>query len=215
MSIIRNCLVHSPFMTGFEALDDKRRFGSRPSSSMQYIRDPSTLLAQSAPSTLETHPMPPPNPLSHSEAIEKFNVCYLKKSVDLNTTLTVSQGIVAQLESVLAQTPQISLSALPPNHDIRNLLRRILQIASECADRSQTPLLLSQKLVQHLYKTTSQLGRDVYAALLEQLCRAFDEVAKQAIPWLLFADDDVSVGNKTCVQLFSTLCFSASSIFLL
>jgi hypothetical protein len=91
----------------------------------------------------------------------------------------------------MVQLPIQSLSALPPNHDIRHLVRQILYLAAEAVDRQRTPLMMSQKIVQLLYKTPSQLGREVYVALLEQLCHSFEDVAKEAITWLLYADDEV------------------------
>jgi CCR4-NOT transcription complex subunit 1 len=91
----------------------------------------------------------------------------------------------------MAQLPIQSLTVLPPNHDIRHLVRQILYLAAEAADRQRTPLMMSQKIVQLLYKTPSQLGREVYVALLEQLCHSFEDVAKEAITWLLYADDEV------------------------
>ena len=51
---------------------------------------------------------------------------------------------------------------------------------------------MSQKIVQLMYKTTSQLGREIYVAILDQLCHAFEEVAKEAISWLIYSDDEVS-----------------------
>ena len=57
---------------------------------------------------------------------------------------------------------------------------------------------MSQKIVQLLYKTPSQLGREIYAALLDQLCHTFDDVAKEAITWLIYAEDDVSVVVCVC-----------------
>ena len=50
---------------------------------------------------------------------------------------------------------------------------------------------MSQKIVQHLYKTSTQFGRDIYVALLEQHCQSYDEVAKEAINWLVYAEDKV------------------------
>jgi CCR4-NOT transcription complex subunit 1 len=64
-------------------------------------------------------------------------------------------------------------------------------LAAESADRRQTPLHMSQKIVQLTYKTTSQLGREIYVAILDQLCHAFEEVAKEAISWLIYSDDEV------------------------
>lgn len=98
------------------------------------------------------------------------------------------------------QLPITSLSALPSNHDIRHLVRQVLYIAAESVDRHRTPLLMSQKIVQLLYKTSSQLGREIYVALLDQLCHSFEEVAKEAITWLLYAEDEVrSLLGLTCV----------------
>jgi CCR4-NOT transcription complex subunit 1 len=107
----------------------------------------------------------------------------------------------------MIQLPIQSLAALPLNHDIRHLVRQILFIASEAAERHRTPLLMSQKIVQLLYKTPSQLGREVYVALLDRLCHAFEDVAKEAITWLVYAEDEVSALSITL--LLSLTCFSA------
>ena len=58
-------------------------------------------------------------------------------------------------------------------------------------DRRQTPLAMSQKVVQLLYKTTSQLGREIYVAILDQFCHSFEDVAKEAITWLFYSEDEV------------------------
>lgn len=60
------------------------------------------------------------------------------------------------------------------------------------ADRQRTPLFMSQKIVQLLYKTPSQLGREIYVTLLDQLCHSYEDVAKEAINWLIYAEDEVS-----------------------
>ncbi len=95
------------------------------------------------------------------------------------------------LEAVMIQIPVQNFAALPHNHDIRHLVRQVVFIGMECADRQKTPLLLSQKIVQLLYKTPTQLGRDVYVTLLDQLCRTYEDVGKEAINWLLYAEDEV------------------------
>lgn len=91
----------------------------------------------------------------------------------------------------MVQIPTQSLASLPPNHDIRHLVQQVVILADETTDRERTPLMMSQKIVQLLYKTPSQLGREVYVALLDQLCRTFEDVAKEAITWLLYAEDEV------------------------
>src|ERR1700728_3535161 len=106
--------------------------------------------------------------------------------------LSASQVMVNDLEAVLLQLPVQSLAALPLNHDIRHLVRQILYLAVEAVERHRTPLWMSQRIVQLLYKAPTQLGREVYVALLEELCHSFEDVAKEAINWLLYAEDEVS-----------------------
>lgn len=140
--------------------------------------------------------------LSHADIMDRFNVsssCHRGRSV-ADPGL---KAFVKDLEAVLPQLPIQSLAALPPNHEIRQLLREILFLAASSADRQRTPLLMSQKIVQLLYKTTTQLGREIYAALLDQLCHSFDDVAKEAINWLIYAEDEVSIPsdyNASCAN---------------
>lgn len=91
----------------------------------------------------------------------------------------------------MLQLPVQTLAALPPNHDVRYILRQILVIAASAGEQQRTPLMMSQKIVQLLYKTPSALGREVYVTLLDQLCQAFEDVGKEAITWLLYAEDEV------------------------
>lgn len=101
--------------------------------------------------------------------------------------------VTRDLEAVVVQLPTQSFPDLPSNHDVRHLFRQILALANQSADPQRTPLMMSQKIVQLLYKTPSQLGREVYAALIDHLCRSFTEVAKEALNWLQYAEDEVSV----------------------
>lgn len=108
--------------------------------------------------------------------------------------------MVKELEAVLIQLPIQSLAALASNHEVRHLVRQILYLAAESPDRHRTPLLISQKIVQLLYKTPSQLARDIYVALLDQLCHSFEDVAKEAITWLIYADDEVGLRSFQFVK---------------
>src|ERR1700753_1537335 len=115
---------------------------------------------------------------THQETMDRFGVrsCRITETDLLNSLKVMTQD----LEAVMIQLPVQSLAALPPNHDVRHLIRQILFLAGQAAERQRTPLLMSQKIVQLLYKTASQLGREVYTTLLDQLCRTFDDVAKEA-----------------------------------
>ncbi|KAJ3775594.1 Not1-domain-containing protein [Lentinula raphanica] len=157
----------------FAGLEAKKRITSRPSSTMSF-----------APSTL--YPAAPADSLggsgSHQDAMDRFNVS------------------TRDLEALFAQLPATPLAALPPNHDVRYIIRNILN-AANMGDRQRTPLQMSQKIVQLLYKTSSSLGREVYVALLQQLCNAFEDVAKEAITWLLYAEDERKFNISVTVTL--------------
>lgn len=125
--------------------------------------------------------------------MERFTVCGSQtKGCIFLTSYSCLQILTRDLEAVMLQYPNQSLANLPSNHDIRHLVRQIMLLAEDAANRERTPLMMSQKIVQLLYKTNSPLGREVYVALLDQLCRLFEDVAKEAITWLLYAEDEVS-----------------------
>ena len=67
-----------------------------------------------------------------------------------------------ELEAPVLQPPYQSLAQLPIGNDIRVLVRQIIFLAAESA----------------MYKTPSQLGREIYVAILDQ---SFEEVAKEVI----------------------------------
>ncbi|OCH95284.1 Not1-domain-containing protein [Obba rivulosa] len=162
------------------SMDPKRRaLASRPSSTVSYQRNDTSALYT-----------PPPVPdqlgqtvLRHQEAMDRFN------------------AVIKDVDAMVQQLPVQSLAALPPNHDIRHLVREILFVAADSVDRHRTPLLISQKIVQLLFKTPSQLGREIYVALLDQLCQTFDDVAKEAITWLIYAEDERKFNVPVTVTL--------------
>lgn len=117
------------------------------------------------------------------------------------------------LEAALSQLPMQSLAALPPNHDVRLVVRQILYLAAESSERHRTPLLISQKIVQLLYKTSQQLTREVYVVLLDQLCRTFEDVAKEAITWLIYADDEVCSACDYVLLFSNKVLHSENSMF--
>ncbi|KAJ3741975.1 Not1-domain-containing protein [Lentinula detonsa] len=157
----------------FAGIDAKKRNTSRPSSTMSFTSS-------------SLYPPTPADSLvgsgSHQDAMDRFNI------------------MTRDLEALFAQLPVNSLAALPPNHDVRYLIRNILN-AANMGDRQRTPLQMSQKIVQLLYKASSSLGREVYVALLQQLCNTFEDVAKEAITWLLYAEDERKFNIPVTVTL--------------
>jgi CCR4-NOT transcription complex subunit 1 len=148
--------------------------------------------------------------LNHQDAMDRFTVRHSKPSMYCPDN-AISQVLLRDLEAVMIQLPIQTLAALPHNHDIRHLVRQILYLASESTDRQRTPLLMSQKIVQLLYKTPSQLGREVYVALLDHLCHAFEDVAKEAINWLLYAEDEVSTCSPNRSQRTKAVCSESTT----
>ena len=104
----------------------------------------------------------------------------------------ITQQIVNELERLLEQVPSQTAATSPLSHDISLLIRQVLVIAGQAVDREDTALAFSQKAVQLLYKAPTQLGREVYAALLDRLCDASPQVSREATEWLLYAEDEAS-----------------------
>jgi hypothetical protein len=181
------CMISVKVLTATSAVDAKRRVDSRPASVASFNAAPyshSPSLEQGLNQTLH----------NHQEAMERFTVCSVFRYWPILCLILMHYSyktLTRDLEAVMLQYPNQSLVSLPANHDIRHLVRQIMLLADEAADRERTPLMMSQKIVQLLYKTNSPLGREVYVALLDQLCRSFDDVAKEAITWLLYAEDEV------------------------
>ncbi|KAF8197388.1 Not1-domain-containing protein [Pholiota molesta] len=159
--------------------DPKRRIDSRPASVTSIH---ATVPGYTQSPSME-HEFNHQRLHTHQEAMERFAI------------------LTRDLEAVMLQYPNQSLGSLAANHDIRHLVRQIMLLADEAADRERTPLMMSQKIVQLLYKTNSPLGRQVYVALLDQLCRSFEDVAKEAITWLLYAEDERKFNVPVTVTL--------------
>ena len=98
---------------------------------------------------------------------------------------------LAELDRLLGQaSEEETLATLAQNSDIRLIVRQIPMIAAQSTNRDETALAFSQKVVQLLYKTESQLGREVYVILLERLCEVSIKAAREVTAWLVYAEDE-------------------------
>lgn len=187
--------VYEDFGTPSETIEDavsslctdtKRKATSRPESTLSFARDQAGLYDA-------TNGQEGANGayMSTQDAMERFSVSP-KSVTGLSVNSQETQILCKELDAAVLQLPYQSLTQLPGNHEIRLLLRQIIFLSAESADRRQTPLHMSQKIVQLMYKATSQLGREIYVAILDQLCHVFEEVAKEAISWLIYSDDEVT-----------------------
>ncbi|CAG8523976.1 14374_t:CDS:10, partial [Acaulospora morrowiae] len=111
-------------------------------------------------------------PISAHQSLEKFN------------------AYLSDLDKLISKTPQTTWSALPPNSEIRFLVKEIPILATQSFNRDETALHFSQKVMQLLYKNDSNLSREVYVTLLEKLCETSYKVTKEVTAWLIYADDE-------------------------
>ncbi|EJD53329.1 Not1-domain-containing protein [Auricularia subglabra TFB-10046 SS5] len=167
----------------------KRRMISRPGSTASFTRSdrvpPSnySLEQVGAPEVDYMVPLSQgPVRLSPQEMLERFT------------------HLMAEVDNVLGQSPQQSLTMLPQNHPLKVLGRQIEGLA-QSADNEDTLLNFSQRIVHALFKVSTQLGRDFYTAMLERLCRTSEKVAHEALPWLLYSEDE----RKFSVPVIATL----------
>ncbi|GJJ12464.1 hypothetical protein Clacol_006706 [Clathrus columnatus] len=148
--------------------DSRRKLLNRPPSTFPYNSRDTITPGYATPSV----DRPPPTFLTHQDAMDRFN------------------RYINDLEKSLTTPPGPSLSIVPPNHELRQYGRQIIHIAAQSMSPEDQALTFSQKIVQLLFKIPSQIGREIYVLILDQLCRAFPKVAKEAIDWLLNAEDD-------------------------
>jgi CCR4-NOT transcription complex subunit 1 len=132
----------------------------------------------------------------------------------MTTKLTVAQSLekfqelVTELDKLLSRADVDSLAQLPLHHDVKMIIRQIPVIATQSAYTDQTALAFSQKIVQLLYKSGSNLGREVWVSILQRLCDLFGKVAKEVMQWLIYAEDIVgTMAVITCFQHTPDLMF--------
>lgn len=110
--------------------------------------------------------------------------------------------IAAKLEQFFAEVGDAqTLATLPATHFVRQVSPHLTELVNQAAPRDETILIIAQKVVQLLYKTHSGLARDVWVALLEQLCEQSLKVAKEVTAWLIYAEDERKFNVPVTVAL--------------
>lgn len=112
--------------------------------------------------------------------------------------------LVSDLDKALASAEAAGMDAitkLTPDHEVHRILRQIPIVASKSFAKDDTTLTFSQKVVQHLYRSETQLAREVFIILLQRLCDVATKIAKEVTAWLIYAPDEVSVILRiTCLS---------------
>ena len=125
----------------------------------------------------------------------------------MTTKLTVAQSLekfhelVNELDKLMERSDVGTLAELPLHHDVKMIIRQIPVIATQSAYTDQTALSFSQKVVQLLYKCSTNLAREVWVSILQRLCDLFAKVAKEVTQWLMYAEDMVSRARLKCLAL--------------
>lgn len=103
---------------------------------------------------------------------------------------------------------------LPSDSDILLVLSQLPILVTRSVNPDDAALSGSQKVVQLLYRSETDLAREAYAALLERLCALSDKVAREVIAWLIYAEDEVCpVLFRVRIWLIYFARHSASSMF--
>ena len=82
------------------------------------------------------------------------------------------------------------------------MLNQIPLLVSQSYNPDEVALIMSQKVVQLLYKNDTPLSRDIYVLLLEKLCEMSKKVGREVNAWLLYADDEVGILLKVYFLFF-------------
>lgn len=122
--------------------------------------------------------------LSAQESLDRFGQC------------------ISEIERLLAkQTGEETIADLPQGHELRDIVRQVIVIASQSNNCDEAALAFSQKVVQLLFKSESALARDTYVILLERLCELSLKVAKEVTAWLVYAEDERKFNVPVTVSL--------------
>lgn len=108
---------------------------------------------------------------------------------------------ISELEKLANQTNITTVNALPPQSDIRILIRQIPLLAISSFDKAEAARTFAQKVVQLLYKSDRQLTIEIYVVLLEHLCEVSPNVGTLVTSWLTHADDERKYNVPVTVAL--------------
>ncbi|PJF16482.1 hypothetical protein PSACC_03678 [Paramicrosporidium saccamoebae] len=115
--------------------------------------------------------------------------------------------LVAAIEKITPSVPlpEDTVSKLPPSHEIRSLMKQIVLLASSSPiHRDELCLLMSQRLMQGLYKTESPLYVDVIILLLIKIFEFSSKAAKEVTTWVVHSTDERKYSVLATAALFGS-----------
>ncbi|CAO3700331.1 unnamed protein product [Rhizopus stolonifer] len=108
---------------------------------------------------------------------------------------------INDLEKLISVTNVPTFSVLPLQHDIVTIVNQIPLLVISSFDKVEAARAFAQKVVQLLYKSEVQLGREVYVIILERLCEVSPNVGALVTSWLTHADDERKYNVPVTVAL--------------
>lgn len=115
--------------------------------------------------------------------------------------------LVSKIEALMGSVPAgcSNVSKLPPAHEIRSLMKQIIVLASSSpVHRDELCLLMSQRLMQSLYKTDSVLLVDIIILLLLKIFEFSSKAAKEVTSWVIFSTDERKYSVLATASLFGS-----------
>ncbi|KAJ3220906.1 hypothetical protein HK099_003913 [Clydaea vesicula] len=139
---------------------------------------------------------------------------FAEENVPLQTAQAVDKftQFLIELEKVFPQMDIGSVTALPPQHDIHTILVHAPSIVNQSCNKDEVALILSQRVLNLLFKHESQLPLETYVLLLERVCETSKKVAKEVFQWLLFNDDDRKYNVATFVTILQARLLSVPEL---
>lgn len=110
------------------------------------------------------------------------------------------QSIFKELNVAVEQQTATSLSQLTEN-DILMVMGQLPVLPERSVDPDEAALLCSQKVVQVLYQSQTDLEREVYATLLQRLLTLSEKASKQVRNWLVFSEDERKYNVPVAITL--------------
>lgn len=113
--------------------------------------------------------------------------------------------LVAAIEQSISSCTEASVSELGHSHTIRGLMKQIILLASSSPiHRDELCLLMSQRLMQGLYRTDSQLYIDVIILLLIKIFEFSSKAAKEVTTWVVHSTDERKFSVPATAALFGS-----------
>ncbi len=139
-------------------------------------------------------PMSPGLPVAESGLDAYFEAVCLK-FIDL----------VAAVEKAVPEAAAESVSQLPASSEIRSLMKQIVLLASSSPiHRDELCLMMSQRLMQALYKTESVLYVDIIILVLIKIFEFSSKAAKEVTTWVVHSSDERKYSVLATTALFGS-----------